>query len=651
MFSLEPDAAAAGLPAADYLRAVLEEDRPGVADGLARAVTSCGHYDIEYRVRQQTGRLRWLQAKGRVEGDATGRAMTFHGAVIDITERKRIEGRFRRLVDSNAQGVTFWNTSGEIAEANDAFLRIVGFTRADLEAGRVGWAAMTPPEYADLDRHALEELATAGVCTPFEKEYVRKDGSRVPILLGAATFEDSPSEGVCFLLDITERKRTDRALRESEERFRFLNDLVEATRLLANPGQIMAVMARMLGEHLHASRCAYADVETDGEQFTILHDYTDGCASTVGEYRLSLFGTRAASTLRAGQTLIVRDVDEELSPDDGADTFNAIGIKAIITCPLVKEGGLRAMMAVHQTTPRDWKAGEIAVVRDVVERCWATIERGAAEEKIHQLNVELEQRVTERTVQLEDANKELEAFSYSVSHDLRAPLRAIDGFSRIVAEDFGPHLPPEARELLADVRANAKQMGRLVDDLLAFSRLGRKPVARQPVATAALVRGCINELLPATADRRVDVRVGDLPDCEADPALLKQVWLNLLANALKYSGKKDAAVVEVGSTLTPDGPAYFVRDNGVGFDMRYADKLFGVFQRLHRAEEYEGTGVGLAIVQRMIHRHGGRVWADAEPGRGATFFFTLPPDRRDVPEHAKVETRSGPPTDEGAPHG
>ncbi|MBP3954861.1 PAS domain S-box protein [Gemmata sp. G18] len=754
VFSIEPDAAANGLPAEVYLRAVQEEDRPGIATGLASAIASCGHYDIEYRVRQQDGELHWLQAKGRVEGDGAGHAVTFHGAVMDVTERKRTEGRLRRLVDSNAQGVIFWNTKGAITAANDAFLRIVGYTRENLEAGRIDWAAMTPPEYAHLDRRALGELATEGICTPFEKEYVRKDGSRVPILLGAAIFEDSPDEGVCFLLDITERKRaevalqeseerfrgafehtnvamvltdydnrfvrvneafvrlfgyteaelltmgladlthpdhlaesyaqreallatgtsffetekryrhrdghelwgltnvslvrgpagrphhyvgqvqdiserkrTADALRESEERFRFLHDLVEATRSLADPTQIMAVTARMLSEYLRASRCAYAEVAADGDRFTILHDYTDGCASTVGEHHLSLFGAAAVATLIAGQTLIVRNVDEELCPDDGADTFNAIGIKAIVTCPLVKEGGLRAMMAVHQTTPRDWTGGEIAIIRDVVERCWATIERRTAEEQIRRLNVELEQRIGERTAQLEDANKDLEAFSYSVSHDLRAPLRAIDGFSRIVTEDFGPSLPPDAARYLQLILSNARQMSQLVDDLLAFSRLGNQLVARQPVVTANLVQGCLAELLPAVAGRKVDVRVGNLADCRANPALLKQVWFNLLANALKYTGKREAAVVEVGSTLGPDGPTYFVRDNGAGFDMRYADKLFGVFQRLHRASEYEGTGVGLAIVQRIVQRHGGRVWAEAELGRGATFFFTIPVDR------------------------
>ena len=234
-----------------------------------------------------------------------------------------------------------------------------------------------------------------------------------------------------------------------------------------------------------------------------------------------------------------------------------------------------------------------------------------------------EQEIQQNSVALEAANKELDAFSYSVAHDLRAPLRAIDGFSRILLEEHAPTLAPEAQHHLNVVRRNSQRMGLLIDDLLAFSRLSRQPLNRQLVRSADLARQCVDELRAEQQGRRVEIAIGDLPACQADPVLLKQVWINLLANALKYTRKQEVAVIEVGSREQAGACVYFVKDNGVGFDMQYGDKLFGVFQRLHRPEDYEGTGVGLAIVQRIIHRHGGRVWAEAAVNQGATFFFTF----------------------------
>jgi signal transduction histidine kinase len=251
-------------------------------------------------------------------------------------------------------------------------------------------------------------------------------------------------------------------------------------------------------------------------------------------------------------------------------------------------------------------------------------ERKRVEDEVRRLNSELELRVELRTSELVASNQELESFTYSVSHDLRAPLRHVDGYAQILEEEFGPQMPPEAQKFAHKIRQGSQNMGRLVDDLLNLSRVGKKELTRQRTALNPLVESVVADIQLEAGERQVEWKVGPLPEVDCDPGLVRQVFSNLLSNSLKYSRPRETAVIEVGQQKGNGDIAYFVRDNGVGFNMKYSGKLFGVFQRLHRAEEFEGTGVGLATVARIVRKHGGRIWADAEIGKGATFFFTLP---------------------------
>jgi PAS domain S-box-containing protein len=373
--------------------------------------------------------------------------------VGDVTERVRAEEKLRAFFDSGMVGAFLADGQGRITTANDEFLRIVGRTRADTEAGALSWQGLTPAEWLEVDVARAAEARERGVCTPYEKEYLRKDDSRVPVLVGFALVGESRDESVAFVLDLTERK--------------------------------------------------------------------------------------------------------------------------------------------------------------------------AAEEEVRRLNADLEARVERRTEELVAKSRELESFAYSVSHDLRAPLRAIDGFSRMIEEDHAAGLDAEGQRLLGVVREAARRMGRLIDDLLAFSRAGRQDLKKARVDVGELVRSVLSEVLPDEERERTDLSIGDLPPVSADASLLRQVFVNLLSNAVKFSATRPRRSIAVSGRREDGRVIYDVEDNGVGFDMAYAGKLFGVFQRLH-GREFEGTGVGLALAERIVSRHGGTISARGELERGARFTVSIP---------------------------
>jgi light-regulated signal transduction histidine kinase (bacteriophytochrome) len=285
---------------------------------------------------------------------------------------------------------------------------------------------------------------------------------------------------------------------------------------------------------------------------------------------------------------------------------------------------LIGLLAVVHDRPLSEDDESKSIVAIFAARAGAELERIHAEQQILQLNTELEQRVRERTGQLLAANQEMQAFSYSVSHDLRAPLRHIAGFTNLLERNPAVMANAEAQRHASVINVAARKMGQLIDDLLIFSRMGRQEMKRQSIDLNVLVDECLRDLQPDMEGRRIEWKRGALPAVVADAAMLRQVWLNLLSNAVKYSRRCDPSIIEMGGQEIGDQFVFAVKDNGAGFDMKYAEKLFGVFQRLHRDEDFEGTGIGLANVRRIVHRHGGHTWAIGAIDQGATFYFSLP---------------------------
>lgn len=321
----------------------------------------------------------------------------------------------------------------------------------------------------------------------------------------------------------------------------------------------------------------------------------------------------AAADERLGQTLVIVAI---------------VSLLAFVVGWALAEGGVRRpMQRIMEATVR-FRAGDMSAR---VGEPYARGELGAlmhllddTAAQLEHLNIDLERRVAERTQQLQVANQDLESFSYSVSHDLRTPLRAIDGFTHLLEREHAQKLNPEGRRLLGVVRDRARKMGELIDELLQFSRLGRNPLELAAIDMEKLVQTALEELGTAGARGQARVDIGPLPEARGDPALIKQVWLNLLSNAIKFSRQRSEPQIQIRASSAPGETVYSVRDNGAGFDMKFYDKLFGVFERLHDTGTYPGTGVGLAIVKRIIERHGGRVWAQGEVDAGASFFFSLP---------------------------
>ncbi|MGO8899898.1 MAG: PAS domain S-box protein [Isosphaeraceae bacterium] len=498
----------------------------------------------------------------------------------DVTERKRAEEALRRasaynrrLLEASLDPLVTIGTDGKITDVNEATEAATGYPRAEL-IGKDFTDYFTEPEEA---REGYRRVFREGLVRDYPLEIRHRDGRVTPVVYNASVYRDEAGQVVGVFAaarDITAQKRAEAELRQMS---RLIDLAPDAIFIRGRDGTIRS--------------------------------WNRGAEQMYGWSREEALGHISHDLLATRFPVSLADLEDRLARDG---SWEGVLIHS-------RRDGAQIVVASRHVLDRE-ERGEPT---DVLEMNSDITVRKRADDELRRLKGELEERVVMRTAQLEAANKELESFAYSVSHDLRAPLRAIDGFCQILVTEHAPGLDGEPRRYLQRVIENTRKMGLLIDDLLHFSRLGRQPMTRQRVAMADLVRQCLEELQGEREGREVAVILGELPPCRADAALLKQVWLNLLANALKFTRSRAQARIEAGSFARDGETVYFVRDNGVGFDMAYADKLFGVFQRLHRQEDYEGTGVGLALVERIIHRHGGRVWAEAGPDQGAAFFFTL----------------------------
>ena len=539
---------------------------------------------------------------------------------------RKSEERYRALFESSKDGIVFTDMEGRVLEANQAYLDMLGYSRAEVR--QLTYQQLTPARWHEKDAAVIaDQVLTRGYSDDYEKENVRKDGTVVPttVRVCVASDEEGNPVGTWRIVgDMTEHKRADERIATQTAVLQAINDMFREA-LTCETEEQLGKICLGVAEQLTGSKFGFVgELNAVGLMDTLAISNpgwdarrVPGSEATKMIKNMPLRGVDRC-TLREGKSRIVNDPASHagrVGVPEGHPT-----VACFLGVPLKDAGKAIGMIGLANKEggyePADREAVEALSVAFV-----QALRRKRAELQIRRLNEDLQRRGAE----LEAANKELEAFSYSVSHDLRAPLRSIDGFSQAVLEDSGPALDASGKGYLLRMRGAAQHMGALIDDLLTLSHVGRSEMRVRRVDLSALAERVAAELRETTPQRAVEFVIQPGLTAMGDQGLLKLALGNLLGNAWKFTSRHATARIEFGSAQADGQQAYYVRDDGAGFDMAYADRLFMPFQRLHTGDEFPGTGIGLATAKRIIHRHGGRAWAQGAVENGATFYFTLQP--------------------------
>ena len=515
--------------------------------------------DYPLTIRRRDGQIKDVLYNASVYKDTQGEVLGVFAAARDVTEQKKASQYARSLIEASLDPLVTISPEGKITDVNAASVEVTGLPREKL-IGTDFSDYFTEPEKA---REGYRQVFSQGSVTDYALTIRHKDGRITDVLYNASLYKDARGNmlGVfAAARDVTAQKQA-------------------------------AQYARSL---IEASLDPLVTISPDGK----ITDVNKATIRVTGIAREKLIGTDFS--------------DYFTKPEKAREGYQRAFSKGFVTdYPLTirhRDGG-HTNVLYNASVYKDVRGNVLGVFAAARER----------DQELARLNGELEARIRELT----ELNQELESFNYSVSHDLRAPLRHIDGYSKILLDEYGAGLPEDAHRCIERVREGARRMGRMVDELLDLSRTSRREPSKQLTGLGSLVLDVIEELKPEVRNREIEWRIGELPFADCDPTLTRQVFANLISNAVKFTRMRKLAVIEIGQNRRDGEMVLFVRDNGVGFSMKYADKLFGVFQRLHRVEDFEGTGVGLATVQRIVQKHGGRIWAEAELDQGATFYFTL----------------------------